>query len=297
MESLKQIWEKKEVRIAAIATAAAVVLVIIGFFLFNSKPNINLGCSRFAAGLVETNIGPIMVSTADNAMGQYLATNKYYKKSYYSLYSKIFTRANTVIEVGASYGYNCILMAKHLVGRGKVYAVEPRKDNYKLLLYNIKLSDMQNIIPINKALYSKAEQKLLEPSTTTSSYSLKDVKKAQVTTKTKFITVNTSTLDSLFYNLFSVDLLIIEAGGAELEVLMGGQNILQRSSDIIIIMPWRVGLMKEFSNVEEISNQLAKIGYTFWMVDANAGIKAVSIKELMQLEQGDIVITKNPKLL
>lgn len=297
MENLKKIWEKKEVKIAAITTIVAVVLVTITFFIFNSKPNISLGCSRFEAGLVETNIGPIMVSSSDNAMGQYLTTNKYYKKNYYALYSKIFTKANTVIEVGANYGYNCILMAKHLVGRGKVYAVDPRRDNYKLLLYNIRLSDMQNIIPINKALFSKSEQKLLEPSNTNNSYSLKEVKKAQVAKKTKFTTVNTSTLDSIFYNLFNVDLLIIEAGGAELEVLIGGQNLLQRSSDIIIVMPWRVGLMKEYSNVEEIADQLAKIGYSFWAVDANADIKAISTKELMHFDQGDIIITKNPKLL
>ncbi len=64
-------------------------------------------------------------------------------------------RNQTFVDVGANVGYFA-LMASRLVGPdGKVYAFEPGKEAYRLLVKNIELNKCTNVIPIQKAISSQ----------------------------------------------------------------------------------------------------------------------------------------------
>lgn len=64
-----------------------------------------------------------------------------------------------VVDVGAHIGIFSVLVASRIKG-GKVYSIEPSKDNFRLLLEQIKLNDV-NVTPFNLALSDKAgEMKL-----------------------------------------------------------------------------------------------------------------------------------------
>ncbi len=61
-----------------------------------------------------------------------------------------------VVDVGAHIGKYTLFSAR--ISR-KVIALEPCKDNYEILIKNIKLSNLRNVIPLNLAAYSRNTRK------------------------------------------------------------------------------------------------------------------------------------------
>lgn len=53
-----------------------------------------------------------------------------------------------VLDIGANIGYYTVMMGKMVGEKGKIYAVEPSADNFKLLSLNIKLNKMDKIVDL-----------------------------------------------------------------------------------------------------------------------------------------------------
>jgi FkbM family methyltransferase len=67
-------------------------------------------------------------------------------------------RFDTLVDVGAHIGIFTVWAANKV---GKVYALEPFKENYELLLKNIRLNKLKNVVPISKALTPKNKKMYL----------------------------------------------------------------------------------------------------------------------------------------
>ena len=62
---------------------------------------------------------------------------------------------DTVIECGSHHGCTAILLANWITTKGQVHAFEPGINNYEILKDNILLNNIENIVPINKAVGDK----------------------------------------------------------------------------------------------------------------------------------------------
>ncbi len=71
---------------------------------------------------------------------------------------KIVKKGDIIVDIGAHIGYYSLLFAKIVGNKGKVYAFEPDKNNFKLLMKNIKTNGYNNIIPVEKALSNKNQK-------------------------------------------------------------------------------------------------------------------------------------------
>jgi predicted RNA methylase len=74
-------------------------------------------------------------------------------KALYIIIKTKFRGIGVLIDVGAHIGKYSIIFAK-LFPRLKVLAIEPSKLNFFFLPRNIRLNNIVNIVPINKAAYS-----------------------------------------------------------------------------------------------------------------------------------------------
>jgi FkbM family methyltransferase len=81
------------------------------------------------------------------------------KALYYIIKTK-FKGIGVLIDIGAHIGKYSIIFAK-LFPQLKVLAIEPSKLNFFFLLRNIRLNNIVNIVPINKAAYSYEGKQLL----------------------------------------------------------------------------------------------------------------------------------------
>jgi FkbM family methyltransferase len=138
---------------------------------------------------------------------------------------------DTVIDVGAAFGFYTIMASKGVGQQGRVVAIEAQPDSFDMLNKNIKLNKLTNIIALNYAVYSgKTKVKLY------STYSIIQERAGQ--SLQSYIEVSADTLDNLLREagIDEVNWIKIDVEGAELDVLKGAVGILSRSRDISILV-------------------------------------------------------------
>ena len=151
-----------------------------------------------------------------------------------NIYSQeVLNRGMSVIDIGAHIGTYTILVAEKIGKEGKVIAIEPEPKNYEQLLKNIQLNHFENVIPQNIALADYDGFKKLYLSSWSGSHSL--VIRGD---EGASIEVPVKTLDKLVeeLNLKRVDIIKIDAEGAEISILKGAEKTLKANPNIKIIV-------------------------------------------------------------
>ena len=64
-------------------------------------------------------------------------------------------RGEIVLEIGANIGYYTILQSNKIGSIGKIYAIEPEKDNFNYLKKNVKLNNLKNVALFKQAIGDK----------------------------------------------------------------------------------------------------------------------------------------------
>jgi FkbM family methyltransferase len=138
---------------------------------------------------------------------------------------------DTVIDVGAAFGFYSIVASKMVGQLGKVVAIEPQPDSFEMLNKNIKLNKLTNISTLNHAVsFKKTTLKLY------SSYSTVQERAGQ--NPQQYIEVSADTLDNLLGQLAidEANWIKVDVEGAELEVLKGAAGILSKSRDLALFV-------------------------------------------------------------
>ena len=135
------------------------------------------------------------------------------------------------VDVGCHKGY-ILRMMRHYAPRGKFYAFEPLPELYgelvrsfqtqNVMLYNIALSNEKGLSTFNYVVSNPAYSGFIKRR-----YDQPDEK--EIT-----ITVKTDRLDDILDDSQQVSLIKIDVEGAELQVLRGARNIIERDKPIII---------------------------------------------------------------
>lgn len=140
----------------------------------------------------------------------------------------------TVVDVGANYGYYTLLLADAVGEAGHVIAVEPNPDAVSLLSESVLLNGhagRTRIVP--QALGAAAGQRLLflpdgEPKNATL------VDQADLAGG-RTVEVSTVTLDEVARACPKVDLVKIDAEGAEQEIVAGMAGLIARDRPILVL--------------------------------------------------------------
>ena len=141
----------------------------------------------------------------------------------------------TVVDVGANIGYVTLFAARKVGLQGKVFAVEPAKDNLVMLEKNVQLNQAANITVLACAAgrHQKTQDFYLH-----GSYSGHNsfFQRQRMKDITGTVSVKVMPLDDLI--LEKVDFVKIDVEGAELEVLAGMSGMLRSNPDIQLIIEW-----------------------------------------------------------
>jgi FkbM family methyltransferase len=160
-------------------------------------------------------------------------------------------RGELFVDVGANAGGYEVRLAKHF---GHVIAVEPIFSLAAIVSQNAVLNQLRNVEVLNCAIYSTSgRQKLYAHGDYGQLYSL-------VRPSSTYTCVETRTLDQITSGFEGVDLLKIDAEGAELEILKGGVLTLQKTEHVVI----EVGP----GTSELVSKTLQASGFTLQMLDS-----------------------------
>ncbi len=164
----------------------------------------------------------------------FLIFDIYLRKPYERGLGKLETPKSVIVDVGAHMGVFTLKAARKVLGRGIVVAVEPYPYNFERLLKNIRVNQLANVIPLDIALGEKEAVTPLwlppfnEENTGIASTEFK--------ISNNFILVPVRTLADVMTELGikSVDLLKLDAEGAELSILKGLNENLRSVKNIAI---------------------------------------------------------------
>jgi FkbM family methyltransferase len=143
----------------------------------------------------------------------------------------------TMIDIGAHIGLYTIAMGKIVKGNGTIYSFEPTPATFKVLQKNIHINKMNNIVrPINKAVSDREgtttfyinDTDVCNSNSLASNYNNK---------KGNGINVALTSIDKLVEteNISFIDIIKIDAEGAEYSVLKGSEKTLRQFRPKIIL--------------------------------------------------------------
>lgn len=160
------------------------------------------------------------------------ATDIFIKRVYERFYE--IQNGAVVVDVGANVGMFAV-KASMDVGTlgGKVIAVEPAEENFRLLEKNVTLQHLKNVVLYREALGCKKEKAILVKSLLCATHQLKHVSKISEFAEDEIV-VDVELLDTICkdQNISKIDLLKIDTEGSELDVLRGGVNCLKFTKHI-----------------------------------------------------------------
>lgn len=175
-----------------------------------------------------------------------------YERATVHVFSQLVQSKSCVFDVGANIGYYTLLAASILEGRGHVHAFEPCPAVFDWLSENVSLNEFQ-CVTLNKAALAESdgEQPLFLPSNRagTNASLVKDF-----TTQNAIVMSQTFRFDSYCRDNVDrrVDLIKLDAEGAETSVLRGAGTLLDKwAPDVIceVLEPYEQDLDRLFSAI------------------------------------------------
>lgn len=154
-----------------------------------------------------------------------------------------------VLDIGAYVGMFTVKAAGLVGMAGKVIAIEPGPENYDLLRWNCE--GLGNVALVKKAIMSTTGTGRLYYSKSAAANSL-------VTQWSRHVEVETITLDELVAELGTdkIDFIKLDAEGAELEVLKGARNVLEKGTRLAIAAYHTIpGGRRELEEVRQFLHQ------------------------------------------
>jgi FkbM family methyltransferase len=162
----------------------------------------------------------------DKFVGQRIALEKY--EEYESkLILRNVNKNSVAVDVGANIGYYTLLLAKICK---KVYAFEPDKNCFEILVKNIKENKLNNVVAMNKAVSDKEGKEYFMVDKENLGNSRIDVR-CQMSDVRKIETIS---LNSLFKNI-KIDLIKIDTQGWEPKVVKGAKRIIKKYRPILFL--------------------------------------------------------------
>lgn len=176
------------------------------------------------------------------------------------LFESLLSKDMVFVDVGAHIGYYTLLAARRVGTRGKVYAFEPAPDNFRLLARNVAQNSFTNVVAESLAVArhrGRAQFTLSENDS--ASHSL-----AGALNGGRSVEVGTTSLDEYFSaSQGRIDVVKLDAEGAELDILEGMQQTLARNPGLILFTEVYPRAMEAFGNSpEEFLARLDALGFS-----------------------------------
>jgi FkbM family methyltransferase len=174
----------------------------------------------------------------------------------------------TVVDVGANVGYYSLTAASRVGSSGRVIAFEPGPPAAARLLENVALNGFPNIEIVQSAVADRTGSVAFSLGNDSEGSSMFDISGNSVQ---RYVDVPVTTLDGYLSTTATkhVDLLKIDAEGAELGVVMGARNLLaDPDSPALIIEANPVTLSAAGTSVGELRDELNSLGYAISVLES-----------------------------
>jgi len=215
---------------------------------------------KYELSKISTKHGIFFVYPND-AIAQHIIKNGSWEEHFISTVKNLVKKDDWVIDCGANFGYNSVILGKIIGEHGKLFCFEPQKIIYEQLIKNLDLNGIKNYEAYNNAIDVISEKVVnLNPVNYESSWvNIGDTGIGVGGEKTK-----TMSLDDL--NFERVDFIKLDIQGYELYAMMGGEKTLRKHVPHIFIEIENHQLKRYNLNSDDILNFLKKLNYNIFRI-------------------------------
>ena len=185
------------------------------------------------------------------------------------LFTSLVKDGMTVVDIGANIGYYTLLAARLVGPRGKVYAFEPNPENFALLSQNVETNGYRNVVLAAKAVSNTTGVAALRIDRASSGgHSLSTFRGGADS-----VEVETVSLDDYFAGEHpAIDVLKMDAEGAEMAIFAGMQKVLARNPELTLLTEFFPRAIRGFGHrPEEYVGQLLRSGFQVHPIDEDSG--------------------------
>lgn len=176
-----------------------------------------------------------------------------------------------VADVGAHWGWYTLEAARALGGKGRVYSFEPAPETFAVLRENLALNGLldSGVAELRKAAVTDA------CGTASLGICEEDSSRNSLFPDPEWtgrIQVETTTLDGALAGERRVDIVKIDAQGAELLALRGMKRIVAANPEIIVIVKFLPAcLARAGTSAEQFLREISALGFTVARIDPESG--------------------------
>jgi FkbM family methyltransferase len=228
----------------------------------------------------------IFVDPADHEMATQLIANGFWEMWTDRLIRQLVRPGDRVIDIGANLGYYTLIMASLVGESGKLDSFEANPRIAQLLTRSVEFNGYAPRTTVHAAA---AGNKTGTVQFTTwrhksgSGHLALDAH--DYPADTLKLSVPMVRLDDVVGS-DRVDLIRIDAEGAEPLILEGARQTLLRSPAILICMEWAVGMISDRRDVAQFLSELRGLGFRFWKIEHDASLVELTdgaLKELVEI--------------
>ncbi len=177
----------------------------------------------------------IFLHTSDRGFACHAAMDGFWEIWVSQFFARLLKPGMVAVDVGANYGYYTLLFGEAVTGSGRVLAVEPNPRAVRLLRETVLLNGIAGHTSVVEAALGppgQSESRLFVPSSEPKNALLVD-DDSQCGGET--VAVAVTTLDVLTADFACVDLVKIDAEGAEIEIIAGMQELIRRHRPDLVL--------------------------------------------------------------
>lgn len=230
---------------------------------------------------------PILIRKDCPRIAQHLR----FKGSVESIFDKaalnLCSRQERVVEIGAHFGYNAIMLGQILQMNGKYTAIEGNPPVARCLYKNMVLNDLSDTVEVikiaaadHKGTCDISEDALLHP----------DEEDDHSTMHRKLI-VECDTLDNILKNE-EVSLILISVPSSTFDVLRGAKDIIDRTNRLQVLLRLDTNKIDKSIDIRGDLTSLNRRGFKFYEVVSADEMKEIFIDEIIDKKKLILLMKK-----
>lgn len=238
--------------------------------------------------LVRTEVGFVLCSPADHTVLACLIETGELERGTRLLIQRLVGPGDVFVDVGAHLGLHTLAAARAMNGQGRIVAFEPFEPTQSLLQKSVLMNGFSDIVEIHQAAVSDhSGHQQLFLGAVSGHHSLFPLA-LSAETGDPSVEVPLVRLDDIMSAAPAIDLLKIDAEGAELEVLGGAQSLIEYNQGITLIVEFGPSHLRRTGvSAGDWLSRFEGLGFTYQVIDAHTG--CLEDWPIEQLEAADSV--------
>ena len=232
--------------------------------------------------MIRSAVGYMVLSDEDTALLAQMIDQGELEPGVRRLIERLVKPGMTFVDIGANIGMHTVVAGKIMQGRGRIVAFEPLPATAAMLNENIWNNGLSGLCEVHvSALADSSGERTLFLGKTSGHHSLFPLEEAD--SGKDHVAVRVETLDEVLSAETHVDLIKIDAEGAELEIIRGASEILRSNPQILMIVEFGAShLQRVGRSVAEWLHVFSALGFDWQAIDDVSG-------ELFHLSEDELM--------